>query len=114
MLHYAVRDPSGRCHAATQPESLPTASGIPLLATLGKGKQRLPRGWELALYGMAMGGTHARNTPISEMHPGEVVRVQLKPEYGYAHRDCGLEDPSTLPTGTRTTPVHHTTPSRRR
>ncbi len=51
VLHYAVRDASGRCYAATKPEHLPSASGLPWLTTLGKGSRRPPRGWELALYG---------------------------------------------------------------
>lgn len=39
-------------------------------------------------------------TPPPEMHPGEIIRLQLKPEYGFAHKACGLPMPPTLPHGT--------------
>ncbi|CAK0786960.1 hypothetical protein CVIRNUC_010174 [Coccomyxa viridis] len=52
-------------------------SGIPKAFIIGKG-QRMPRGWELALY---------------DMRRGEKARLMMRPEYGYATKGCKLPPP---------------------
>ncbi|BDA50340.1 probable peptidyl-prolyl cis-trans isomerase FKBP5 [Coccomyxa sp. Obi] len=53
-------------------------TGVPKAFVLGKGL-RAPRGWELAL---------------SDMRRGEKERFIMKPEYGYAAKDCRVPPPA--------------------
>lgn len=50
MFHLSLKKDSGEVLSTTRPEE--EGNGVPQAFVLGRGK-RLPRGWELALQGMA-------------------------------------------------------------
>ena len=77
IAHVTVRDPSNDLVLFSTRRS-DGGAGAPLAFIIGKGAARPPRCWELALYAMARGGR-------------KVVRA--RPDYGYAHPDCGMAPP---------------------